>query len=223
SSGDVRSERRIGESGEARVPPLHSSIFFSLGLCAPTSEPAANSNRVAANTRLMTALTCFRLSPNVIPKQDQAVCQHDPQIVRLGLWSPCAGSHRTFEGRFAAALRPCLFPAPLPMTLSLPSSMRVVNLTDPFSEISTWGVVPRIPIVATGVSIFMSPVFAIFPATKVKVPLVRLNRVELDFPFGSYTNSFNTMRAELERVKAVPSVKETPSFPSGPVETTSPR
>ena len=45
------------------------------------------------------------------------------------------------------------------------------------------------PMVATGVSILISPVFAMLPATKVNVPLVRLSRVEFDFPFGSYTNS----------------------------------
>src|SRR5258708_22339020 len=78
------------------------------------------------------------------------------------------------------------------VTLLFPSSIRVENFTVPASEISTCGVVPRIPMVATGVSIFMSPVFAILPATKVNVPLLRLNKVELDFPFGSYTNSFRS-------------------------------
>src|SRR6266498_5346458 len=85
-------------------------------------------------------------------------------------------------------------------TLLLPSSTRVENLTVPSSEISTRGVVPRIPMVATGVSIFISPVFAILPATKVNVPLVRLNKVELDFPFGSYTNSVKAIRAVLDRL-----------------------
>ena len=53
----------------------------------------------------------------------------------------------------------------------------------------------------------MSPVLAILPATKVNVPLVRLNKVELDFPFGSYTNSFKAMRALLDRLNEVPSRK----------------
>ena len=61
------------------------------------------------------------------------------------------------------------------VTLSLPSSMRVENFTEPSSEISTRGVVPLMPIVATGVSTFMSPDLAILPATKVNVPLVRLS------------------------------------------------
>ena len=78
------------------------------------------------------------------------------------------------------------------------------------------------PIVATGVSIFMSPVFATLPATKVKVPLVRLNKVELDVLFGSYTNSFRTMRALLDRLNEVPSVKLMPTRPSAPVATASP-
>src|SRR4029434_3508028 len=73
--------------------------------------------------------------------------------------------------------------------------------------ISTCGVVPRTPMVATGVSIFISPVLAILPATNVNVPLVRLNNVELDFPFGSYTNSLKAMRALLDRLNEVPSEK----------------
>src|SRR5712691_6282127 len=85
------------------------------------------------------------------------------------------------------------------VTLLLPSSMRLENLNVPSSEISMCGVVPRTPIVATGVSIFMSPVFATLPATKVKVHLVRLNKVELDLPFGSYTNSLKAIRALLDR------------------------
>ena len=62
-------------------------------------------------------------------------------------------------------------------TLVLPSSISVENLADPSSAISTCGVVPRMPMVATGVSTFMSPVFATLPATNVNVPLVRLNKV----------------------------------------------
>ena len=85
--------------------------------------------------------------------------------------------------------------------------MSVENLTVPSSEISTRGVVPRTPMVATGVSTFISPVFATLPATKVNVPLVKLNKVVLDVLFGSYTNSFKTMRALFDRLKEVPSVK----------------
>src|SRR5258708_30906207 len=33
----------------------------------------------------------------------------------------------------------------------------------------------------------------------------QLNMVELDFPFGSYTNSFNAMRALLDRLNELPS------------------
>ena len=40
----------------------------------------------------------------------------------------------------------------------LPSSIRVANLTLPSSMISTWGAVPRMPIVPTGVSTRMLPV-----------------------------------------------------------------
>ena len=102
------------------------------------------------------------------------------------------------------------------------SSIRVENATVPSSRISTCGVVPRIPIVATGVSTFISPVFATLPAIKVNVPFVRLMRVELFDPLGSYTNSFNTIRALLEILNVVPSTKIMPSLLSAPVETTSP-
>src|SRR6476620_9309224 len=89
-------------------------------------------------------------------------------------------------------------------TLLLPSSIRVENLTVPSSEISTRGVVPRIPMVATGVSTFILPVFALLPATKVNVPLVRLNKVELDVAFGSYMNSLNAMRELFDKLNEVP-------------------
>src|SRR6266566_4252094 len=119
--------------------------------------------------------------------------QHDPQIVRLGFWpswagfqpSTGAGADVAFICPFRGAARLPVTLSLLPVTLSLPSSIRVENLTEPSSEISTCGVVPRMPIVATGVSIFMSPVLAILPATNVNEPLVKLNSVELDFPFGS--------------------------------------
>ena len=83
------------------------------------------------------------------------------------------------------------------------------------------GVVPRNFMVATGVSIFIPPV-ATLPAMNVNVPLVRLNRVEFEVPFGSYTNSFSTIRALLERLNAVPSVNVMPTLPLAPVWTTSP-
>ncbi len=54
--------------------------------------------------------------------------------------------------------------------------MSVENLTVPSSEISTRGVVPRTPMVATGVSTFMSPVFATLPATKVKSSLGQIEQ-----------------------------------------------
>src|SRR5215475_9140273 len=101
--------------------------------------------------------------------------QQPRQMSRLGFRSGTA------LGLGAAGLAPpCRS-----VTLSLPSSMRVENFTVPSSEISTRGVVPLMPMVATGVSTFMSPVFAILPATKVNVPLVRLSRVEFDLLFGS--------------------------------------
>ena len=42
-------------------------------------------------------------------------------------------------------------------------------------------------------------------------------------PFGSYTNSFKAMRALFDRLNEDPSVKLTPTRPSAPVATTSPR
>jgi hypothetical protein len=59
-------------------------------------------------------------------------------------------------------------------------SISVENLTVPSSKISTRGAVPRMPNVPTGVSTFMSPVCATFPAMKLKVPLVRLTRLEFE-------------------------------------------
>jgi len=85
--------------------------------------------------------------------------------------------------------------------------MSVENLTVPSSEnfdSVAWCL--ELPMVATGVSTFISPVFATLPATKVKVPLVRLNKDPLDVLFGSYTNSFKTMRALFDRLKEEPSV-----------------
>ena len=55
------------------------------------------------------------------------------------------------------------------------------------------------------------------------VPLVRLKRVELDFPFGSYTKSFKVMRALLDKLNAVSSLKVMLILPSAPVCTTSPK
>ena len=52
-------------------------------------------------------------------------------------------------------------------------------------SISTSTAVPRMPMVATGVSIFMSPCLAVSPATKVMVPATRLSSEELFDPLGS--------------------------------------
>ena len=64
-------------------------------------------------------------------------------------------------------------------------SISVENLTEPSFEISTRGAVPRIPIVPTGVLTSMLPVWATSPAMKVNVPLVKLIRLELEWPWGS--------------------------------------
>jgi hypothetical protein len=45
--------------------------------------------------------------------------------------------------------------------------------------------VPRIPMVATGVSSFISPVRATWPATKLNVPLTRLTTAEFDVLLAS--------------------------------------
>ena len=52
-------------------------------------------------------------------------------------------------------------------------------------SISTSTAVPRMPMVATGVSIFMSPCLAVWPATNEIVPDTRLISVELSDPLGS--------------------------------------
>ena len=52
-------------------------------------------------------------------------------------------------------------------------------------SIPTKHAVPRMPMVATGVSTFMSPCFAVSPATKEMVPATRLSSDELFDPFGS--------------------------------------
>jgi len=61
--------------------------------------------------------------------------------------------------------------------------MSVENLTEPSFKISTRGAVP--PIVPTGVLTSILPVCATSPAISVKVPLVRLIRLELEWPWGS--------------------------------------
>ena len=50
------------------------------------------------------------------------------------------------------------------------------------AETSAFTAVPRMPMVATGVSTFMSPVLATWPATKLKVPCTRLMLAELLLP-----------------------------------------
>ena len=76
--------------------------------------------------------------------------------------------------------------------------------------------------VATGVSIFMSPCLAVSPATNVMVPDTRLIKVELLDPLGSYTISLSTILACDNRPNTVPSMKVMPSVESEPVWTLSP-
>ena len=52
-------------------------------------------------------------------------------------------------------------------------------------SISTSTAVPRMPMVATGVSTFMSPFLAVAPATNEMVPCTRLSSDELFDPLGS--------------------------------------
>ena len=52
-------------------------------------------------------------------------------------------------------------------------------------SISTSTAVPRMPMVATGVSTFMSPFLAVAPATNEIVPATRLSSDLLSDPFGS--------------------------------------
>ena len=78
------------------------------------------------------------------------------------------------------------------------------------------------PTVANAVSIFISPVFAIAPARNVKVPLLSVKKLALDALFDAYTKSLSSMRALLERLNAVPSVKVMPALAFGPVCTMSP-
>src|SRR5262249_399097 len=82
------------------------------------------------------------------------------------------------ERRKAATVRCCEAPRYF-------CSIRVENLTEPSFKISTRGAVPRIPMVATGVLTFMLPVWATSPAINVNVPLVRLIRLALEWPWGS--------------------------------------
>src|SRR5262249_7577908 len=96
-------------------------------------------------------------------------------------------------------------PFDLPTGFGLTSSTKVANFTEPSGDISTRGVVPLMPIVATGVSIFISPVFATAPAINVNAPLTREKKLEFDVLFGLYTNSLSSIRALLETLNAVPS------------------
>ncbi len=77
---------------------------------------------------------------------------------------------------------------------------------------------PRI--LAKGVSISRRPVFAISPAMKAKVPCATSNRAEGEaLPRA---NSFTTMRALLDRLKPVPSMKRISTRPSAAVSMMSP-
>src|SRR5438046_9802951 len=117
-----------------------------------------------------------------------SACRRRPELVSLGcprVAARClAGAPPLFSSIWP---RFSIFSSIWPrfsIALLLFSSIRVENLTVPSSEISTCGVVPRMPMVATGVSIFISPVFATLPAMNVNVPLDRLKNVDFGLPFG---------------------------------------
>ncbi len=59
------------------------------------------------------------------------------------------------------------------------------SVTGISNPISTSTAVPRMPIVATGVVTFMSPCFAVSPATNEMVPATRLSSEELFDPLAS--------------------------------------
>ena len=86
---------------------------------------------------------------------------------------------------------------------------------------STTPVVPRMPIVATGVAIFMSPSWATLPATKAKVPSTSVNRALFDAPPASNEYSLSAIRVLATRLSAVPSGKPMPTEELAPVWTTS--
>ncbi len=78
------------------------------------------------------------------------------------------------------------------------------------SGTSTRPVVPRMPSVAVGVDIFMSPVLATAAATKATVPLAISNSAAFCLPPLSYTNVSTVIFALALRLKVVASSKVTP-------------
>src|SRR3977135_1448134 len=81
--------------------------------------------------------------------------------------------------------------------------------------------VPRMPSVAVGVVIFMSPVFATAAATKATVPLGMSNAPAFCLPRSSYTNVSIVICALAFRLNVVPSLKVMPSDELAAVCTTS--
>src|SRR6202140_2722547 len=79
------------------------------------------------------------------------------------------------------------------------------------SGTSTRPVVPRMPSVAVGVDIFMSPVLATAAATKATVPLAISNSAAFCLPPSSYTKLSTVIFALAVRLNVVASLKVTPS------------
>ena len=77
------------------------------------------------------------------------------------------------------------------------------------------------PMVATGVAIFMSPECATLPATKANVPSTSVISAALELPFGSYEYSLSAIRVLATRLSAVPSENEMPTEDAPPVWRTS--
>ena len=108
---------------------------------------------------------------------------------------------------------------------SVPSGSRFSDtstVTTPLIvSISTFTVVPRIPIVATGVFTSIPPVLATWPAIKTKVPSTKLKTPELELLAGSYISSSSTIRDADESVNIVPSTNVREREPPSAVCTTS--
>jgi hypothetical protein len=109
--------------------------------------------------------------------------------------------------------------SPVTGWVSIPSDATVWPSVE---ETDTVTNVPRMPIVAVGVSTRMLPVLATWAAMKLTVPCTRLITAEFEVLFGSYTNSLSTMRAFSFSVNALPSEKAIASVESVRVWTTSP-
>jgi len=91
------------------------------------------------------------------------------------------------------------------------------------SGTSTRPVVPRMPSVAVGVDIFMSPVLATAAATKATVPLAMSNDAAFCLPPSSYTKLSTVIFALAVRLKVVASLKVTPKVELTDVCSTSSR